>query len=157
MAIGKPNQRVTALRGVPIFASLSTATLFELSRRAREESHPAGKMLILEGDCSHALSIVMSGSAALQQDGEAFGQIGVGGYFGELCMIDGSPSEADVIAIGDVVLLVVDGTDFDALLKIPDVARAVMVGMAVRIRELGVRPPKRRPIAPPSTCDIGTD
>lgn len=148
-----PSQRAATLRGIPFFSGLAKATLLELSRRTRVEEHPVGAALARAGACSDAMSIIVSGSAALQQDGQTYAEVGAGDYFGELCMIGGLPSEADVVATSEVTLLVVDGTDFEDLLKVPHVTRAVMTALASRLRELGPHIPRSREAAPPHTDD----
>lgn len=147
------SQRAAVLRAIPFFAGLAKATLFELSRRARVQHHPAGATLAHVGGCDHAMSIIVSGSAVLQQDGEPYAEIGVGEYFGELCMIGGLEYDAEIVATSHVTLLVVDGNDFDDLLKVPHVMRSVMASLAARLRELDRHAPRGRAAVPPRTCD----
>lgn len=147
------SQRAAVLRGMPFFSGLTKATLLELSRRTRLQEHPAGAALARVGVCDAAMSIILSGNAALQQEGKTYAVLGVGDYFGELCMIGGLPFDADVVATSDVTLLVVDGTDFEDLLKVPHVTRAVMANLASRLRELGPHAPPSRQAASPRTDD----
>jgi CRP-like cAMP-binding protein len=147
------SQRTAVLRAMPFFSGLAKATLFELSRRTRVAEHPVGATLAHVGDCDHAMSIIVSGSAALRQEGETYAEISAGDYFGELCMIGGLPYETDVVATTEVTLLVVDGADFDDLLKVPHVTRAVMASLASRLRELGPNAPRSPQATPPQTCD----
>jgi CRP-like cAMP-binding protein len=147
------SQRAAVLRAMPFFSGLAKATLFELSRRTRVEERPAGATLARVGDCDHAMSIIVSGTAAVRQEGGTYAEIGAGDYFGELCMIGGLPYEVDVTATTEVTLLVVEGTDFDDLLKVPHVMRAVMTSLASRLREPGLHGPGDLRAATPDPCD----
>lgn len=128
--------RVGALRGVPLFRRLSTATIHELARRTGQATVGAGTVLVRQGDPGDHLGIVVAGSAAVTRDGHPIGSLGEGDFFGEMSLIDGEPRSATVTTTSDAVLLRVTADDFEALLKIPHVARALLEGMSARLREV---------------------
>ncbi len=133
--------RVAALRRVPLFHRLSTATLYELARRTKRIAAPPGTALVRQGEPGDHLGILVSGTAEVTCDGRTIGSLGAGDFFGEMALVDGDPRSATITTTGDVEMLRVGAADFDALLNLPHVARALLRGMCARLRDMQQRPP----------------
>ncbi len=124
------------LRPVSLFRGLSKEHLFEVARNATETSYPAGATVVRQGDPGDSLCVVTSGSLEVFRDDRLVANLGPGDYFGEVSLIDGEPRSATVVAVDDVVVLSLSSADFDALLNVPYVARAVMKNLATLIRKV---------------------
>lgn len=135
VSVTDPVTKLVALRNVPIFGRLAKATLFELARRTNEVSYPAGATLVRAGDPGDALCIIAKGTVEVHKHGRVVAEMKAGEFFGEISLIDGRPRSATVVAADDVVLYTLSSSDFDALLNIPYVARAVVESLARRLRE----------------------
>jgi CRP-like cAMP-binding protein len=135
VSVRNPVTKLVALRHVPIFGRLAKATLFELARRTNEVAYPAGATLVREGDPGDALCIIASGTVEVHKHGRVVAKMTAGEFFGEISLIDGEPRSATVVAADDVVLYTLSSSDFDALLNVPYVARAVLKSLAKRVRE----------------------
>jgi CRP-like cAMP-binding protein len=133
--------RVAALRRVPLFHRLSTATLSELARRTDRISAPSGTTLVRQDEPGDHLGILMSGTAEVTCDGRVIGSLGAGEFFGEMALIDGEPRSATITTTSDAEMLRVAADDFDALLNLPHVARALLRGMCARLRDMQHLPP----------------
>jgi len=131
-----PRVRIAALRNVPLLGRLSRKTLLELNRRAEEADFPVGVTLITEGDHGASLYVLLSGRVAVHQRGALVGELTAFDYFGELSLIDDEPRSATITTLEATAALMIQAADFDALLKLPEVARAVLSGLTALIRDL---------------------
>ena len=139
-AVPDPTERASALRQVPLFRLLSWPTLCELGRRTDHRVVGQGEVLIRQGDPGDFLGVLLSGTADVDCDGHRIGSLSPGEHFGEMALIDGEERSATITATSEVVLLLVSAADFDALLKIPEVSRALLRSMSARLRDMQRRP-----------------
>ncbi len=134
MPTQNPGAYLSALRPVSLFQGLRRAPLVEIAKRTTEKTCPAGATVIREGDAGDSLCIVAAGNLTVQRIGEVVATMTAGDYFGEISLIDGQPRSATITADDDVLLLQLGATDFEALLAIPYVSRAVMQNLANLVR-----------------------
>lgn len=121
-----------------LFASLSPRQQKRLARGATTRLYAPGATILREGDTSLALYVVLTGRVQVQRRSNAradpIREIGPGGIFGELGVIDDRPRSASVMAI--------EPTEC-ALLSIRDIRRnaGIALGLlpvlAQRIRDTG--------------------
>ena len=100
-----------------LFSECSRAELRNIAHRARPERVPAGTVICDEGEVGQEFYVVVGGRADIVQNGTKTAEIGPGGYFGELSLLDRLPRSATVTAATDMELLVIGQKDFNALLK----------------------------------------
>lgn len=91
------------------FAHLPLARAAELLTHARELHVPAGTLLIREGDVGDAIYLVTGGKAAVMRQQRTVKVHGLGDVLGETAVFLKRPRNADVVALTDLELLVVDG------------------------------------------------
>ena len=71
------------------------------------------------------------------RDGDTIATLGPGEFFGELSVLDGQPRTAQVVAAEPTVCLALSTWEFEAVVRErPDVALAIMRGLAARLRGL---------------------
>ncbi len=145
MTVPNPLTRLHSLRPVPIFRGLAKATLFEVARKSVEVTYPAGAIVVRQGDPGDSLCIIADGRVEVQRDGRSVAQLQAGDFFGEISLVDGEPRSATVVALDDVVLLTLSSSDFESLLTVPYVARAVMKNLARLFRQAEDSQDSRRP------------
>ena len=126
---------LAALRGVPLFRGLGRTTLLELNQRARAANYEAGATLITEGEPGETLFVLVRGGVAVYRAGELVGELGSSDYFGEMSLIDGAPRSATIVATEDTDVLRIGAEDFSALMRLPEVAREVLRGLIMLIRD----------------------
>lgn len=91
--------------------------------------------IFLAGASGAEMFVVRSGKVAIKAGGMILENVGPGGLFGEMSLIDGSPRSATAIAVEPSEIAVVDQTDFFSLVQqSPEFALTVMQLMARRIR-----------------------
>lgn len=114
-------RRLAAVRGVDLFASLSEAERTALVERLQYAPFARGDVMTRQGNTSHWLYIIVSGDADIVREepggGQTrLGQVGAGGFFGEMGLLTGAPRTASVIATSDVECYRLDKASFQGLL-----------------------------------------
>ena len=80
--------------------------------------------------------LVLTGSAQVSRDGERIAELGAGAFFGEMCILDGAPRSADVIAVEDTTCLMLRQWDIRSVIsRNPDVGLAMLEELSRRLRK----------------------
>jgi len=130
------------LRRVPYFAGLSDEVLAALARAAGTRRYGRGQIIFLEGDPCAGLFIVGSGEVKVfklsaQGREQILQQLGPGGTFNEVAVLDGGPNPASVAATADAELYYIARAEIRRLARsYPDLAWALIESMARRTRHL---------------------
>lgn len=135
MRLTNKDQRIRALREVPIFAGLSRTKLADLARSVHEVEVPEGGYLTRQGNTSDEMYIVLDGKFSVRRHTRTVAKCTKGDLFGEMSLIDGMPRSANVVAETDAHVLVVHRRDFNKLLESRRVGKSVMRILAGRLRE----------------------
>jgi CRP-like cAMP-binding protein len=131
------DQQIEHLSQVPLFSVCSREELRAISRQSTSLDIRAGRALVREGQRGNDFFVVMSGEAQVTRRGAVVDKIGVGGFFGELALLDPAPRDATVTALTDMEVLVLTNLEFAAVLAdAPGMTLKLMKGMARRLREL---------------------
>jgi CRP/FNR family transcriptional regulator, cyclic AMP receptor protein len=130
------SQMVDSLREIPLFADLSSDDLKRLGASMREQSFAPDQEAVTEGDGGVGFFVILDGTARISQGGEDRGTLSVGGYFGEMALIDGDNRSASVVAEGDLPCAAMTMWHFQPFVKgHPDVARALLTALVKRVRD----------------------
>ncbi|MCA3155564.1 MAG: Crp/Fnr family transcriptional regulator [Burkholderiales bacterium] len=130
------------LRTVELLSGLSDPQLDALLHGSRSRVYPKGSVVVNEGDPSHALFIVKSGSLKVYLNDEEGKEVVLstlepGEYFGELGLIDDAPRSASVVALENSDLLQVPKDAFQQLLEqYPDALHIVTRNLVGQVRRL---------------------
>lgn len=105
-----------------------------------EMSIRAGQLVLAEGSSGAAMYIMRSGSVAVRVNGIMVEEIGEGGIFGEMALIDQSTRSAEILALTDVTVVMLDEKKFLQLVaKVPHFSVMVMRTLARRIRKMNAK------------------
>ena len=105
-----------------------------------EMSISAGQLVLAEGSSGAAMYIIRSGTVAVRLNGVKVEEIGEGGIFGEMALIDQSTRSAEILALTDVTVVMLDEKKFLQLVaKVPHFSIMVMRTLARRIRKMNAR------------------
>jgi ABC-type multidrug transport system fused ATPase/permease subunit len=147
------------LADVPLFAGLSPSDLAAVASRLSQERHPAGRVVVREGETADRLFVIADGQAeALVDDREGNLQqlrvLGPRQYFGEIALLgpEGGRRTATVRALTDLELYTLHKEDFHVLLRSqPRLAEAVKQVAQERLARSAavLEPPTPPPAAPP--------
>ncbi len=133
------------LAAAPLFSQLSSNALKRLGRSVVERKFAKGETIVGEGESAAAFFMLTEGSVAVVRgDGskrsDKLNEIGAGGFFGEMSLLDGAPRAASIKALVDSVCLVLSRWDFLAELRTtPEIAVAMLPILTQRIRDLDAR------------------
>ncbi len=123
------------LSSVWLFSECSRAELKTIQKRAMPTSVSSGTVICDEGSVGQTFYFILSGKANVLRSGRKQAELGPGGYFGELALLDRLPRSATVQAATDMELLAIDQKDFNQLMKdSPSTVRKLLVATASRLR-----------------------
>jgi CRP-like cAMP-binding protein len=123
-----------------MFSACSRKDLGLIARYADELTVQPGTAIIREGDSGREFYVIVEGKATVTRSGREVANLGPGGYFGELALLDGQKRDATITAATPVDLLVVGNREFATLLEdVPQITRKLLAGMARRLHDLDSR------------------
>ena len=135
-------KRVSALRRVELFDSLTDEERHSLATRLRVAPFVRGEAMTRQGAEAHWLYVITQGEAEVRvsADGnlsEHLANLGPGDFFGERGMMTGEPRAATVTALSDVECYRLDKEAFREVLKQrPEIAENISEILARRRVEL---------------------
>jgi CRP/FNR family cyclic AMP-dependent transcriptional regulator len=127
--------KIAVLRSVPLFADLDERSLQAVAVLAREETHKAGEILMLEGEPGNEFFVIVDGTIRIERGERTIRSMTSGGFLGEIALFDRRPRTATATAESDVTVLVLHQYEFDRLLDtMPAVHRRVRAAIDRRER-----------------------
>ena len=105
----------------PIFTRITPRTLTEVADEVVPEKHPAGAVIVRQGDPGDKFYVIKSGTVDVMV-GEGAGRrtvatLGKKDYFGEAALITGEPRNATVVAHDDLEVYTLGKEQFGAVLR----------------------------------------
>jgi len=130
---------VDLLQRVPLLAALGDADREALARSASRRRYHRGDIIFQKDDPGHSLFIVARGSVRIyvpstQGADLTLAVLGPGHFFGDLSLLDGRPRSASAAALGDTNVVILERSDFVAVIRTRPAA--VMSVLAVVVRRL---------------------
>lgn len=131
--------RIEVLRRVAIFEDMSDEIVARLAPKLEQKHFAKGELLCRLGDPGDMLYIVDSGRVQvyLEISGKplTLNEMGPGQTVGEMAVIDGKPRSANVVAVEDSYIWLLDHQSFmEALYQQPPMATTVLSDLAVNLR-----------------------
>ena len=128
---------------VTLFSRLSGRQRARLARFATTREYRQGSTIVRQGDTSMSLYVILSGSVRVNRESEGGGgaveveQLGPGGAFGEMGLIEDLPRAATVVAEEPTTCALLAKWDFqNELREDPEIALSLLPVLTGRIREL---------------------
>lgn len=131
-----------ALRAVAVFASLSDEEISSLARLASRVRFAPLEFIAVQGEHADCFYVLSEGEVEIRVTSTEGSTLAVAtlrapDFFGEMALMTGAAREATVAAIGDVVCLRIDRSDFQNLLSSrPELASGISLALAQRRVEL---------------------
>jgi CRP-like cAMP-binding protein len=124
--------KVELVSKVPLFEGCSTEELRGIVDVAETKEFPAGLDLIKEGEQqAREFFVIIKGAAVIARSGRKIGDLGEGGYFGEIQLLADTPRLATVRTVTPLTALVVNEKSFrQALSDHPTIAVKLVYHLA---------------------------
>ena len=128
------DQKVEAIKHVPLFSKLSKKSLLEVAGVADEIDLPEGKALTREGERGREFFVLLEGQAEVRQNDKPIATLGKGDFLGEIALVTKLPRTATVTTTSPVLALVITDRDFTSLIKrSPEVGQGVLEALGERL------------------------
>lgn len=128
------------LKYVPIFSELDDPTLEQISKLGTKRSFEKESVILFEHEIGSALFVIVSGKVKVSRvsdDGKEviLTILGDSDFFGEMAILDGLTRSANVTAMDDTELFIIQRKDFLELLHShPEVSIALLQELTQRLR-----------------------
>ncbi|TBW38193.1 cyclic nucleotide-binding domain-containing protein [Siculibacillus lacustris] len=113
---------------VPLFSELSAAEIADVMRLLRAQTVESGAIITTAGDPAHSMYFIMSGTVEIRLPKSTV-RLSDGTFFGEIAVLRKARRSADVVAVTNCRLLLLDAEDLQYLMQrngeIADHIRAV--------------------------------
>lgn len=96
--ISEIDQKAELLRRIPLFQFMSYKELLAMLSIARARRYEPGDTIIRQGETGDEMYVLFRGRVEVQKDGATIAELGAGGHFGEMALVDMAPRSATVIA-----------------------------------------------------------
>lgn len=114
------------ISGVDIFEPLSHDARALIADAARVHVYSAGETIIRFGTEGNSMFIVHQGSVSIQVNDKEVARLNAEDFFGEMALLTGETRTADVVALGDVVIIEIAKDALQPVLHDhPDLASAI--------------------------------
>ncbi len=128
------------LKRVSIFSGMTLEQIRVLTSHLDEQHFLPGEVILLEGDFSQELYILVSGQVRIVKDcGKAqertLAVLGPGDFFGEMAIFESAPRSATAVAEEEAELLVLSPDKFkQTIYQKPDMAFEIFRELSARLR-----------------------
>ena len=135
------DQVTSRLISIPMFSDLSPENLETMSRMVQLRRYPKGSFIVGQNDVGTCMYLLSSGrvkvSLASPEGKElVLNYLEAPAHFGEMSLVDAQARSADVIAVTDVELFVLDGKDLSAAIQLqPRLALSLIETLSRRLRQ----------------------
>jgi tRNA A-37 threonylcarbamoyl transferase component Bud32 len=104
------------LPGIKLFITLDNQIISDIAKRMCQHRYEAGEYLIKKGEPGEYMLIIRDGRVNVSLEDRNI-ELGKGEVLGEISLLSGTPSKADVHALTDTVALAIHRDDFQALME----------------------------------------
>jgi CRP/FNR family transcriptional regulator, cyclic AMP receptor protein len=128
------------LKQVPIFSDLDEESLTKVANSGVLQSFKKDSVILSEEDAGNALFVIATGKVKVVRSDSADKEVILAilndsDFFGEMALLDGLNRSANVIAMEDSKIFIIQRNDFlDLLRKFPDVSIALLQELSTRLR-----------------------
>lgn len=130
-------EKLIALKTIPMFSELDVFTLQQIQKIATYQKIPAHETVITEGEEGESLFVVISGSVGVSKAGACINEIGAGGFFGEMAIIEKQKRSATITTLEETDFLIIRGDDFATLLsRNSSISGSVIRMLSGRLRKM---------------------
>lgn len=134
-------QLLAKLRAIPMFSDLPEESARALAGMVTYRRLPKGTYAVSQNEVGASMYLLVSGRMKVSianTDGKelVLNYLEAPAHFGEMALVDSRPRSADVIAVSDAEVLVLDGHDLSAAIQLqPRLALTLIATLSRRLRQ----------------------
>lgn len=106
--LSRVHEDLTALQAMELFNELTYPELLEVAGVLKTEELEAGRIVVAEGEVSHSLYVIASGSVRVERGETPLATLERGSHFGEMALLTNRPRSANVRTLESCRLLSLD-------------------------------------------------
>jgi CRP/FNR family transcriptional regulator, cyclic AMP receptor protein len=135
----------TSLQFVPIFAELPAEVLAKIEKIGTKRKYNKEEPILLEEDFGNALFVILSGKVKVSRSSNDGREViltilGESDFFGEMAILDGLARSANVIAIEESEVFLIQRNDFLELLQDhPEISIILLQELTSRLRNADMK------------------
>ncbi|HEV8671105.1 MAG TPA: cyclic nucleotide-binding domain-containing protein [Candidatus Limnocylindria bacterium] len=100
---------IDVLSSLALFSDLPAAELESVSHIVDERRFADGERILRQGVSGSGFYIILAGEAIIRVDGQDYGKLGRGDFFGEISALLGDPPVADIVAGRELYCAIIPG------------------------------------------------
>ncbi len=134
-----------SLQFVPIFADLPTDTILKIEKIGVKKDYKKDEPILLEEDSGNALFVILNGKVKVSRSSNDGREViltilGESDFFGEMAILDGLARSANVIAIEESKVFLIQRNDFLQLLNNhPEISIILLQELTSRLRNADMK------------------
>jgi CRP/FNR family transcriptional regulator, cyclic AMP receptor protein len=136
--MGHPRPFIEELRTLALFGGCTDRELDHVDEIGVRTQVEAGQVLCRQGRIGRQAFVVVAGQASVSIDDVEVAQIGPGGFFGEMSVLDGAPRVGTVTALSTMTVLVFTPNELGRLLDYASISRQMLSTVSARLRSVEV-------------------
>lgn len=113
--------RIDAVRGLPLFQHLSYKEQVSILSVVQNRVVQPNEVIVKQSDPGQEMFIIVDGDVIVERDGVTIAELGAGGHFGEMSIVDDAPRSASVRARTRTDLLVIGQAEMGGLMRLDPV------------------------------------
>ena len=130
-------EKMMHLRALPIFEGLTARQLMDLAGVVKEETLPKDAVVVQQGEYDDCLYLVVEGMIRIHRGETLLAEIGPGGFFGEIALLEGIARTATATTQSSCKLLRLERSELMHLIEeLPAIAVTLLQTLSARIRTL---------------------
>jgi CRP-like cAMP-binding protein len=130
------NPLVDTLAGLSLFADVGAAELSSIAHSLDERRFGDGERILRQGITGSAFYVILDGEATIRLNGQDYGTLGRGDFFGEISVLLGEAPVADIVALRALRCVIIPGPDLQAfMLTHPPVLYRMLQAEARKLKQ----------------------
>ncbi len=146
--------KLDTLRAIPLFKYLSYKGLVKVMNITETRRFRTGTRIFEEGTRGDEFYIVLSGTVRITKAGVHLAELGPGGHFGEMAMVDKAARSATATAVDDVKALVIQRRQFYDVMRRDPVMSVKLMWSFIQVLSTRLRLTNRELLSARETIDI---
>jgi serine/threonine protein phosphatase PrpC/CRP-like cAMP-binding protein len=146
--------KLDTLRAIPLFKYLGYKGLVKVTNTTETHTYASGDLVFEEDTRGEEFFVVLEGDVEISKAGVVLAELGPGGHFGEMAMVDKSPRSATARAKSKVKLIQVNRQAFYDLMRRDPIMSVKLLWSFIQVLNTRLRMTNAELLAARETIDV---